>query len=267
MRILTATAALVAVTMVGPVPDRAAVGAAVGDTTRTVAAGDTVVDGGRLAVGRTEKVLRVAHGDSVRDYGLLVQTLTRVATEEGPRLLSVQYSPRGLFPTDSSLSSARTLRPLRQHSHSSSRMMRLDFDGRRVTGSYEPADSAARRIDQAYGTAPFDANVGDLVVAALPLRIGRVFRVPTYIYERGGLVWETVAVRSRERRRVGGRAMDVFRVVGSGPGGTTTYWITADPPRRVVETVRDLGMRGRAILRLRSAGEGSSPCRRPETKK
>ncbi len=231
-------------------PTRVAVRTAQRDTSRTVTAGDSLVDAGRLALGRTEKHLRVVRGDSVRDYGALVQILTRVTLDGAAGLLSVQYSPHGRFPTDSAFSDPRTLRPLWQRSHSTRRDMRLEFEGSRIGGSYAPGDSAARGIDQTLAAPPFDANVGDLVVAALPLEVGRVFRVPTYIYEAGGLVWERVEVRGRERYRLGSRTLRVYRVEASDPGGSTTYLITTDAPRIVVETVRDLGARGKAVARL-----------------
>jgi hypothetical protein len=220
------------------------------DSVQTVVAGDSVVHVGQLAVGRTEKHLELVRGDSVRDYGVLVQTLARVTVDGVPGLLSVQFSPKGLFPTDSAFADPETLRPLWQRSHSARRDMRLQFDGARVSGSYAPADSVARAINQTLPAAPFDANVGDLVVAALPLEVGRTFRVPTYIYERGGVVWESVEVRGRERYQLGPRSLEVYVVDVRDSTGSATYRVTTRPPRRVVETVRDLGPRGRVITRI-----------------
>lgn len=114
--------------------------------------------------------------------------------------------------------------------------MRLDFQREHVTGHRMRADQDPITIDQRYAVAPFDSNVQDLVVAALPLVRHFRARLPVYVYERGGLVWIEIRVLGRERlaSAAGVDSVWVVEVSRSGrPSGR--YWIT-DRPSVVVRS-------------------------------
>ena len=219
------------------------------------------VDGGRLALGRFEKSMTIIDsGGRAAPYGMLVQTVQRETLGGVAGLLSVQtFDGTSGTTIDSAFADAQTLSPIWQWSHNSARVMQLEFHGRRVTGSYAPTGNPVTNIEQDLAQAPFDANVQDLVIAALPLAAGFHARVPVYIYERDGLVWYDVSVTGREDLPAalgGGWAWTVTLSSDHGPSGR--YWIT-DRPRAVVRS--EFGMPDGRTFRIERHVGSAVPAR------
>lgn len=218
-----------------------------------VAVGDPAVDGGRLPRGRLEKRMTLLEGGEARDMGSLVQIL-----EPGPRpgtLLSVQTfdSPHGTT-VDSALAALPSLAPIAHRSHNAARTMALDFDGRRVRGIVDPDSGATEVLDDTLEAAPFDSNVVDLVVAALPLAEGYRARLPFFVHEEGGLVWYEVESVQAARLEDGRGA---WKVALDANGRALTYWIDRDS-RAVLRSEYELGEDRTFRIETRSLSTRSS---------
>jgi hypothetical protein len=145
--------------------------------------------------------------------------------------------------------------------------MRFEFVGTDadgvVTESASAKDSGSvKSVHQSLGGPIFDSNVIDLVVASLPLERGFSAELPFFIYERGGRVPMTVAVRDRstfDSPTLGKR--DAWVVTVGVPGAPATVWV--DSKTHAVLRVRyDIAARGcqlhrRPVTPLRIA-EGES---------
>lgn len=150
---------------------------------------------------------------------------------------------------DTAIADLKTLRAVAHRSHQPTRTMRFEFVGSDadgvVTESASAKDSAAvKSVHQSLGGPIFDSNVIDLVVASLPLELGFSAELPFFIYERGGRVPMTVAVRDRstfDSPTLGKR--DAWVVTVGVPGAPATVWV--DSKTHAVLRVRyDIAARG-----------------------
>jgi hypothetical protein len=150
---------------------------------------------------------------------------------------------------DTAIAALKTLRAVAHRSHQPTRTMRFDFVGSdadgMVTESGSTKDSTAvKSVHQSLGGPIFDSNVIDLVVASLPLERGFSAELPFFIYERGGRVPMTVAVRDRstfDSPKLGKR--DAWVVTVGVPGAPATVWV--DSKTHAVLRVRyDIAARG-----------------------
>ena len=199
----------------------------------TITAGDSSVRGDSLLLGTTIKQLVLEDSAGRQVVGRLVQELSAATIDGRKGVLSVQtFDLGGKQTVDSSFADRRTLAPILQRSHNTSRVMTLDFTPRRVTGTVVPTTGDRKSIDHAVARPTFDANVADLVYAALPLADGFSTVVPVYIYEEGGLVWNDVSVSAAAP--VAGEAVWLVRVHSA--SRDVEYWI---------------GRRSHAVLRSR----------------
>ena len=80
---------------------------------------------------------------------------------------------------------ARTLAPRRHRNVSPSRLIALEFNGRRVKGSIGPVDVPSLPIDTTLAIAPFDSGNWDLIVRSLPLEKGYAARFRVYDTDSG----------------------------------------------------------------------------------
>ncbi|MEO8202004.1 MAG: hypothetical protein ABI679_15840 [Gemmatimonadota bacterium] len=192
------------------------------------------VDGRRI---RTGSLLR--HGSitrpnaAVQDLGQRTQEITVVTIGGRPTLVSVQAfsTSRGQM-VDSSLDDLATLAPIRHSSTGMGRTMRLNFEGGTVRGRYIPDNGTPLSIDQHFSTPPYDSNIFDLVIAALPLAQGYVATIPLYIYEEGGLVWWKATVTGSEPVAMRDGTMAEAWIVDVEDDGRTRarLWITREHP-------------------------------------
>lgn len=150
----------------------------------------------------------------------------------GTPLLEVEqrFPGGGGLIVDTALAEFRTLRAVAHRSHQPTRTMRFSFVGDDAVGTVGTVGATGAAGDssvrQALGGPIFDSNVLDLVVSALPLHQGFTADLPFFIFERGGRVPMTVAVRERVTvpfSRLGSR--EVWVVAVGVPGAPATVWV------------------------------------------
>ncbi len=146
----------------------------------------------------------------------------------GTPLLEVEqrFPGGGGVIVDTALAELRTLRAVAHRSHQPTRTMRFAFVGDDAVGTVAAGTAGDSAVRQALGGPIFDSNVLDLVVSALPLHQGFSSELPFFIYERGGRVPMTVAVRERTTvpfARLGSR--EVWVVAVGVPGAPATVWV------------------------------------------
>jgi len=147
------------------------------------------------------------------------------------RLLEVEqrFPGGGGEIVDTAVAELQTLRAVAHRSHQPARTMRFTFsrnDAAGTVASLGTARDSVVQVRQALGGPIFDSNVIDLVIAALPLRLGFTADLPFFIYERGGRVSIPVAVRERATvafSRLGQR--DIWIVSAGVPGAPATVWV------------------------------------------
>jgi hypothetical protein len=172
------------------------------------------------------------------------------ATDHAPLLEVEQRFPAGGGEiVDTAIADLRTLRAVAHRSHQPTKTMRFDFAGSDADGLVTESASAndsssAKSVHQSLGGPIFDSNVIDLVVASLPLERGFSAELPFFIYERGGRVPMTVAVRDRsmvDSPTLGKR--DAWIVSVAVPGAPATVWVDAET-RAVLRVRYDIVARG-----------------------
>ena len=132
---------------------------------------------------------------------------------------------------DTAVAELGTWRAVAHESHQPKRIMRFAFAGDAAEGSvlfHTGSGDSSVAVHQALGGPLFDSNVIDLVVAALPLRLGFSADLPFFFYERGGRVMMRVSVRERATvsfAKLGTR--DVWIVNVAVPGAPATMWVDA----------------------------------------
>jgi hypothetical protein len=202
-----------------------------------VAVGDGAAQGARLQLGSFTKRILLLQDGREREVGRLRQDLTPADLDGRAAVLSVQtFETADGVAVDSAAFERESLRPLRHRSHNRSRTMALDFAGSRVTGRVTPVEGPPREVAQQLAAQAFDSNITDLVAASLPLAPGYAARLPLYVYEQGGLVWQTLRVVGSTRlARTDGARAEVWLVEMRGGETSATYWIARDD-RRVLRS-------------------------------
>lgn len=203
-------------------------GTALAQEPAVVVAGDSVVEGRRLARVLEEFDI-VFVRDGVEQGGpRVVDELAMAELDGKPVLVRVQYVRRGdaVLITDSSFMDPTTLAPIRHLSHAAHRVIALDFEGRAVTGTVTRPNEEPEAVDWNADVPLFDSSTIDLVLRALPLAAGRAWRVPSYIHESGGTVWTTLRVVGTERIDLASGPVDTWKAeVDWGNDRVTTYWV------------------------------------------
>ena len=209
----------------------------------------TVVPGVAVQVDRTSGPDTVVYARSITRDGQESSSGTRTVVRQvipgpdGTRLLEVEqrFPAGGGEIVDTAIAELTTMRAVSHRSHQPTKTMRFAFRGDTAVGTVltTQGDSAPREesVRQELGGPIFDSNVLDLVVAALPLHPQFTTELPFFIYEKGGRVPMTVAVRDRstvEFSKLGPR--DVWVVSVAVPGAPATVWI--DTQTRAVLRVR-----------------------------
>jgi hypothetical protein len=199
-------------------------------------------DGGVLRTGSLTRTWSMSRNGQRANGGVRTQQLTRGTYQGRAAIFSVRVfeTPQGAA-IDSSIADAATLLPIRHVGVHTSRTMTLDFDGARVTGSYQLGTDAPRRIDQPMPTPPYDASLFDLVFAALPLAEGYHARLPFYVYEQGGApLWYDARVAGTETVTLGDDSrVDTWIVdVSESAQARARLWVTKGEEREIVRSTQ-----------------------------
>lgn len=214
------------------IPVNTALAQAPAGTFPEIRVGDPAVDGRRISPGTyTLRIVASRDGQEV-ELGTITEEVRVAAGANGEAVLERAQTVQARFGTltDSVAMRHETLAPIRHRSHNPQRVMRLDFDGKRITGDITPVSGEPTKIDEEFDIALFDSSPIDLIIRALPLAEGYGARIPTFIHEMGGKVIFQARVLRAEEVEVGdGRKVDAW-VVESGRdvGPTSTYWIAKD---------------------------------------
>jgi hypothetical protein len=194
--------------------------------------GDPAVDGRRITPGTYTLRMIASRGDQEVEVGTITEDVRVTAGANGEAVLERAQTVQARFGTltDSVAMRLATLAPIRHRSHNPQRVMRLDFDGKRITGDITPVEGEATKIDEEFDIALFDSSPIDLIIRALPLEEGYGARIPTFIHEMGGkVVFEARVLRAETVEVSDGRKVDAWVVEsGRNVGPTSTYWIAKD---------------------------------------
>ncbi len=151
-----------------------------------IAPGDSTLRGTRIAADSVQYSLIAYRGEQQQMLGTAVDVVKlemRGDVAVIHRVLTVSPGRAPLI--DSTVTDARTLAPRRHRTVSSSRLISLDFNGKRVKGSIGPVDVPSLPVDTTLAIAPFDSGNWDLVVRSLPLDKGYAARFRVYDTDSG----------------------------------------------------------------------------------
>ena len=191
--------------------------------TGEVVAGDPQVDGTLIHAAVFLKRMTIVRNGEEKPVGMLKQELTELPNG---MLCTQTFDFQGQTSVDSAFFQHSTLIPRWHRSHNPKRIMKLDFQGRTVKGSYHPTGQPVEAINQLMEEPVFDSNILDLVIAALPLKQGYTAKVPFYVYEEGGLVWHNVTVEGEDVLRLSsGHTATCWKVLTANPKREITFWI------------------------------------------
>ena len=140
---------------------------------------------------------------------------------------------------DSGLVELSTYKPIYHRSHQTIKTMRLNFDNKKVTGSVE-INQAIDTINSEYDVLFFDSYYETLIARTIELKDGFTFKYPDYIFEEGGVVWQSGKVEKTDDT-VFGKDVWTINYVDSKSGRKTTYWI--DKKRRLLRLQYQFGDR------------------------
>lgn len=151
-----------------------------------IAPGDSTFRGRRILADSVQYSLIAYRGEQQQTLGTAVDVVKlemRGDVAVIHRVLTVSPGRAPLI--DSTVTDAGTLAPRRHRTVSSSRLILLDFNGKRVKGSIGPVDVPSLPIDTTLAIAPFDSGNWDLVVRSLPLDKGYAARFRVYDTDSG----------------------------------------------------------------------------------
>lgn len=155
--------------------------------------------------------------------------------EYGLRVAKIILPGREIL--DSGLVDLSTLKPIYHRSHQTSKTIALNFDGNKVTGTVE-MNQKIDTVNTAYSHPLFDSYFETLIARAIELKDGFLFKYPDYIYEEGGLVWQSGKVEKISNSPFG---KDIWAISyqDSKSGRKTTYWI--DKKRKLIRLQYQFG--------------------------
>lgn len=146
-------------------------------------------------------------------------------------IVQVYESERGPS-VDSSIVRRRDLAPLRYAYWSEGETHRFVFEGRRVVGTVQPADSAARTVRYELAETPFNAVMDVDVIRALPLEPGFEARIAGYNPPRPPSPGPTrIEVLRTEPLATADGEVDAWVLSYEAGGAPTTIWIATDDRR------------------------------------
>ena len=165
----------------------------------TILPGDPAINGSVLVAGAMSTTWQAVRAGTSLPEIKVDYELARV-THRGQAswlLVQVARSPRGQT-TDSLWVAEKTLKPITHRGVHPGATMVLEYHGKTVHGELKTATGESKPIHAEEPQDMFDSGALALIVAALPLAEGYRVRVPVFIYEQGGTVWQDVDVTSAD---------------------------------------------------------------------
>lgn len=143
----------------------------------------------------------------IKDSKLLQSTVMNdklnIFDHEGEkRILRVQ-SIQNINFIDSSVNQLKGLKPVYLSGHNVGGTLNIYYDGMQVNGKKYFVQNDSTVIINYKSIVPlFDSNILDLVIASLPLNVGYTAKIPTYVFEEGGITWADITVVGKEELRL-----------------------------------------------------------------
>ncbi len=217
---------------------------------RMVMPGDTSLRGERIRSGTNSYTLTMIRNGTPQPLATLVDATRWDTVAKVPMLHRVQTLQRGTSGlVDSSMTNGRTLAPRMHRSYQSSRKILLDYNGRRVKGSFTPTDLPGIAVDTTLSVTPFDSGNWDLLVRAMPLDSGYAARFPVYDFD-AGLHLYIVHVTGSDT--LSGEPAHVVRFTLA-QGREATVWISK-ASRTILQIETPLGDESKLLQRLQPPG-------------
>lgn len=124
---------------------------------------------------------------------------------------------------DSGLVEKTTFRPIYHHSHQTTKTMLLQFEGTRAYGTIE-ASGQTDTVSMDFPFPIFDSYYETLIARTIELKDGFLFKYPDFIYEEGGLVWQSGKIEKANSSPFG-KDIWIISYTDSKTGRKTSYWI------------------------------------------
>jgi hypothetical protein len=124
---------------------------------------------------------------------------------------------------DSGLVDLTTFKPIYHHSHQTTKTMLLQFGNKEMKGTIATGPKPDT-VHMKFAYPLFDSYYETLIARTIELKDGLLFRYPDFIYEEGGLVWQSGKVEKPVSSPFGPDTW-VISYVDSKSGRKTTYWI------------------------------------------
>jgi len=122
---------------------------------------------------------------------------------------------------DSGLVDITTLKPVYHHSHQTTKTLLLQFEEKKVRGTVATGQQTDT-VNMEYPHPLFDSYYETLIARTIELKDGFLFKYPDFIYEEGGLVWQSGKVE-RTNNSAFGKDIWAISYVDSKSGRKTTY--------------------------------------------
>jgi hypothetical protein len=140
---------------------------------------------------------------------------------------------------DSGLVDISTFKPIYHHSHQTTKTMLLRFEDTRAYGIIETAQQTDTvRMNFPYPI--FDSYYETLIARTIELKDGFLFKYPDFIYEEGGLVWQSGKIEKTTSSPFG-KDIWIISYVDSKSRRKTSYWI--DNKRNLIQVQYQFGDR------------------------
>lgn len=216
-----------------------------------IAPGDSSLRGSRIQADSVQYSLIAYRGEQQQVLGTAVDVVKLEMRGESAVIHRVLTVSPGRAPLiDSTVTDARTLAPRRHRNVSTSRLISLDFNGKRVKGWIGPVDVPSLPIDTTLAIAPFDSGNWDLVVRSLPLEKGYAARFRVYDTDSGLREYRIEVTGSAT---VLGEAAHVV-IFTLAPKRESVVWIGKESRRLLqVETLIDANTMLRQVRQARQA--------------
>lgn len=172
-----------------------------------------------IAPGETQSQIRVI-APEVQDIGATSERVT-VADGVVTRVVTLVVPAQRVRQTDSLRAEAATLAPLSHHTTSATDVLALEFSPESVVGM-----ASGTPVVLPLDVPVFDASWMAEVAQSLPFAEGLVATAPAYDGQRG-VVTVVLRVTGRAEASGPGAPEDAWIVEAAGPGGTTTYAVSA----------------------------------------
>jgi hypothetical protein len=134
---------------------------------------------------------------------------------------------------DSGLVDVSTLQPVYHRSHQTTKTMLFNFSGKRASGTVV-MDQKTDTINMSFPFLLFDSYYETLIAKAIELKDGLLFKYPDFIYEEGGMVWQSGKIEKKDDP-VFGKNIWVINYTDSKNGRQTTYWIDSNRQLKQVQ--------------------------------